>query len=298
VVYTQFLIRIGGVEADLTITRLDPERYLVVTAAFTCTQVNSWIHEHIPADASCVITDVTGAYAMLNVQGPNSRALLAQIASADFSNAAFPFGTMRKIEIGYQSVLAVRISYTGELGWELYVPTEMAVAVYDTVIAGGASHGLMHCGYHTLNTLRAEKAYREWSHDMGPRDTLLEAGLGFTCAWKKPGGFIGREALLAQREAGPLKRRLMQFVLDDPEPMLVHNEPILRDGKRVGYTTSAGYGHTLGAACAMGYLHDEGGVTDEFISAGTYTIEQANRVYTARVALKPLYDPQSVRPRG
>lgn len=297
VVYAQFLNQTGGVEADLTITRLAAERYLVVTAAFTCTQVSAWIHEHIPADACCVVTDVSGAYAMLNVQGPNARALLSQIASADFSTAAFPFGTMQTIEVGYQSALAMRISYTGELGWELYVPTEMAVAVYDALIAAGTDHGLRLCGYHTLNTLRVEKAYREWAHDMGPRDTLLEAGLAFTCAWHKPGGFIGRDALLAQRDAGPPKRRLCQFILEDSAPVLIHNEPILRDGKRVGYTTSAGYGHTLGACCALGYLHDEDGVSDEFVTAGHYTIEQADRTYRARGALKPLYDPQSTRVR-
>jgi glycine cleavage system aminomethyltransferase T len=259
--------------------------------------VHAWMHENIPRDAHCVITDVTGAYAMLNVQGPSSRSLLSEISRTDFRTPAFPFGTMQPIEIGYQSAWAVRISYTGELGWELYIPTEMAVSVYDALVATGSKYGLKHCGYHTLNTLRVEKAYREWAHDMGPRDTLLEAGLGFTVAWNKPGGFIGREALLAQREAGLLKRRLVQFVLDDPAPVLVHNEPILRDGARVGYTTSAGYGHTLGASCAMGYLHNDAGVSDEFITSGRYTIEQADRTYTARVALKPLHDPSSSRVR-
>jgi len=298
VVYTQFVNIRGGVEADLTITRLAEDRYLIVTAAFTQTHVHAWIHENIPADAFCLVTDVTGGYAMLSVQGPNSRALLTSISSANFSNERFPFGTMQNIEIGYQNAMAIRISYTGELGWELYIPTEMALPVYDQLIAAGTDHGLKHCGYHTLNTLRIEKAYREWAHDMGPLETLLEAGLAFTAAWDKSGGFIGRDALIEQRESGVLKRRLVQFLLDDPEPMLTHNEPILRNGARVGYTFSSGYAHTLGACAAMGYINHDDGVTSEYIADGTYTIEQANRTYSARASLRPMYDPKSLRTRS
>ena len=175
---------------------------------------------------------------------------------------------------------------------------ETRVAEHDRLVEAGSAHGLRHCGYHTLNTLRIEKAYREWAHDMGPTDTLVEAGLAFTCAWDKPGGFIGREALLAQREAGTPKRRLVQFLLDDPEPMLAHNEPILRDGEPAGYTLSSGYAHTLGACAAMGYLSSEEGVTREFVEAGSYRIEQANRVYGARASLAPMYDPANERTRG
>jgi 4-methylaminobutanoate oxidase (formaldehyde-forming) len=275
VVYTQFLNVRGGVEADLTITRLAGERYLIVTAAFTQTHVHAWIDENTPDDAHCMITDITGAYAMLNVQGPNSRALLSAISSADFSNEAFPFGTMQTIESGYQHAMAVRISYAGELGWELYVPTETALPVYDRLVAAGADHGWKHCGYHTLNTLRIEKAYREWAHDMGPLDTLLEAGLGFTA-----------------------EARLVQFLLQDPEPVLAHNEPILRDGKPVGYTVSSAYAHTLGACAAMGYIKCEDGVDNAYVEAGTYTIEQADRAYGAVASLNPLYDPKNTRTRG
>lgn len=297
-VYTQFLNRIGGVEADLTISRLDEDRYLVVTPAFTTTHVHAWIAENIAEPERCVVTNVSGSWSMINLQGPNTRTLLTEIADGDFSGDAFPFGAARNVDIGYQHALAMRVSYTGELGWELYVPVEMALAVYDRIVAAGEAHGLAHCGYHTLNTLRIEKAYREWAHDMGPRDTLLEAGLGFTCAWDKPGGFIGRDALLEQRESGTLKRRLVQFVLDDPEPVLIHAEPILRNGERVGETTSAAYGHTLGASVALGYLHCDDGVTNDFVSSGEYVIEQANRSYTARASLKPLYDPTSARARS
>ena len=298
VVYTQFLNVRGGVEADLTITRLAMDRYLVVTAAFTQVHVHAWIHENIPADAFCIVTDMTGSYAMLNLQGPHSRALLSSISSADFSNTAFPFATMQNIEIGYQNAMAMRISYTGELGFELYIPTQMALPVYDRLIEAGSEHGLRHCGYHTLNTLRIEKAYREWSHDMGPMETLLEAGLGFTAAWDKAGGFIGREALLEQRESGKLTRQLVQFLLDDPEPMLTHNEPILLDGHNVGYTLSSGYAHTLGACAAMGYVNHEDGVSKEMIENGRFIIEQANRSYPASASLKPMYDPKSERTRS
>ena len=298
VAYTQFLNQIGGVEADLTITRLADDRYLVVTPAFTLTHITAWINERIGRDEFCVVTDVSESYAMINVQGPNARALLMAISDADFGNDAFPFGSMRPIEIGLQSALAVRVSYTGELGWELYIPTGMAVPVYDTLVAAGRDFGLRHCGYHTLNSLRIEKAYREWAHDMGPCDTLVEAGLAFTCAWDKTGGFIGREALLRAREAGVPNRRLVQFVLDDPAPVLAHNEPILRDGVPVGYTTSAAYAHTLGGCGAMGYVSDAGGVTAEFITSGRFVVEQANRSYAARASLTPLYDPKNLRTRG
>ena len=298
VIYTHFLNERGGVEADITISRLAPDQYLVVTPAFTCTQVKAWLHDHIDTDACCVVTDVSSAWAMLNLQGPHSRALLTAVSNASFDNAAFPFGSWQMIEIGLQSALALRVSYTGELGWELYIPTEMATAVYDQLSAAGPAFGLAHCGYHALNSLRIEKAYREWAHDMGPCDSLLDAGLGFTCAWDKAGGFIGRDALLRARESGPRTRRLVQFVLDDPEPMLVHNEPILRDGSAVGATTSAAYAHTLGGAAALGYVSHADGVTADYIAAGRFQIEQANRVYDVRASLTPLYDPTNLRSRS
>jgi len=298
VVYTQFLNARGGIEADLTVTRLAADQYLVVTAAFTHTHVEALIRQGIPADACCVVTDVSGAYSMLNVQGPASRALLQSLTDADLSSGAFPFGTCREIRIGYQTLLAMRLTYVGELGWELYVPTAFTFPVYDALVEAGRSHGLAHCGYHTLNSLRIEKAYREWAHDIGPHDTPLEAGLAFTCAWHKAGGFVGRDALLAQREAGPAKRRLVQFALDDPEPLLYHNEPIYRDGVLNGYTTSAMYGHTLGCAIAMGYVTHPDGVVDDFVSSGRFEIEIGGRRYPARAALKPLYDPAGARARG
>jgi 4-methylaminobutanoate oxidase (formaldehyde-forming) len=296
-VYTQFLNAAGGIEADLTVTRLAAERFLIVTAAFTATHVESWIRNQLPADAFCTISDLTDAYAMLNVQGPASRALLQSMSSDDFSTAAFPFGTCREVRLGYQTTLAVRLTYVGELGWELYVPTSFALPVYDALVAAGRPHHLHHCGYHTLNSLRIEKAYRDWPHDMGPADSPLEAGLAFTCAWNKDGGFIGREALLAQRAAGLPRRRLVQFLLEDPAALVYHNEPIYRDGERVGFVTSGMYGHSLGGAVALGYVTHAAGCSDEFIRAGRYEIELADARVAARASLVPLYDPTNARVR-
>ncbi len=298
VIYTQFLNARGGIEADLTVSRLAEDRFLVITAAFTHTHVEALIRNSVPTDAFCVVTDVSGSWSMLNLQGPESRALLRQLSDDDLSHEAFPFGTCREIQVGYQSLLAMRLTYVGELGYELYIPTAFTLPVYDALVAAGKAFGLSHCGYHTLNSLRIEKAYREWAHDIGPEDTPLEAGLAFTCAWQKAGGFTGLEALLAQREQGLPKRRLVQFLLEDPEPILHHNEPIYRDGELNGYTTSAMYGHTLGAAVAMGYVVNPDGVTDDYVNSGHYEIELGNRRHVARASLKPLYDPTNSRVRG
>ena len=296
VVYTQFLNERGGIEADVSVSRLAPERYLIVTAAFTATHVLAWLTEHIDPQLHCVVTDVSDAWSMLNIQGPRSRALLSQISTADWSNASFPFATLKQIQIGYQSALALRLTYVGELGWEIYIPAPFTAAIYDALIEAGAQFGLRHCGYHTLNSLRIEKAYRDWAHDMGPDDTPLDAGLAFTCAWDKPGGFIGRDALATARGA-PQKRRLLQFLLEDPEPMLYHDEPILLRGKRVGLITSGMYGHTLGGAVGLGYVADPDGVTDELIGGGGFAVLIGNRPVPARASLRPLYDPGGTRIR-
>jgi 4-methylaminobutanoate oxidase (formaldehyde-forming) len=296
-VYTQFLNARGGIEADITITRLAADRFLVLTAAFTQTHVESWIRNHIPTEAFAVVTDISHAYAMLNVQGPSARALLQTLSEDDLSHEAFPFGSAREIRLGYQTVLAIRLTYVGELGFELYIPTGFAVPVYDAIIAQGEPFGLAHCGYHALNTLRIEKAYREWAHDIGPDDSPLVAGLGFTCAYEKVGGFIGREALIVERASGFPVRRLVQFQLEDADAFAYHNEPLYRDDERVGFVTSAGYGHTLGACVAMAYVGHNKGVSDEFVLSGRYEIQLAEGRCPARASLKPLYDPQNVRIR-
>ena len=298
VVYTQFLNTRGGIEADLTILRLAEHEFMVVGPAFAATHIAAWIRDHIEPTAHCWVTEVSDAWCMLNVQGPRSRELLAGIATGSWSNEGFPFGTLREVQIGYATLTAVRLSYVGELGWELYVPTPFAVQVYDAIVKAGAPLGLSHCGYHTLNSLRIEKAYREWSHDIGPDDSPLEAGLEFTCAWNKPGGFIGREALIGQRGEPP-RRRLVQLLLKDPEPMLYHNELILHRGKQVGMITSGMYGHTLGGAVGLGYVASgDGGAVEDMIAADAFSILIGNQDVPARASLKPLYDPRSLRVRG
>jgi 4-methylaminobutanoate oxidase (formaldehyde-forming) len=296
-VYTQWLNERGGIEADLTVTRLADDTYMVVTAAATARRDLLWLKKHIPAEARTSVEDITSAYAVLGVMGPNSRALLQKLTSADLSNAAFPFGTSREIEIGYARLRASRISYMGELGWELYVPAEMAVGVFDRIEEEGSAHGLRLCGMHAMDSLRIEKAYRHWGHDIGEEDTPIEAGLGFVVAYGKKISFIGRDALLKQKTQPKLTKRLVQFALEDPEPLLYHNEPIYRDGKLVGYTSSAAYAHTLGRAIALGYVNAPEGVDQSYLDAGRFELEVACRRYPARASLRPLYDPKSERMR-
>ena len=300
IVYTQWLNDQGGIEADLTVTRIGAEEYLVVTAGATLRRDLHWLRGHIPDGAHCFAIDVSNAYAVLGVMGPRSRNLLQSLTDADLSNERFPFGTSREIDLGYAFVRASRITYVGELGWELYIPAEFALHVYDELVAAGDSAGLRHCGYHAMDSLRLEKAYRSWGHDMGDEDTSLEAGLDFTHAWNKPGGFIGRDALLRRKEAGPLHRRLCAFRLEDPEPILYHNEPIWRSGELVGRISSGWYGHTLGRAVGLGYVGNRGpdGVSDDWISAGTYEVEVAAERFAAAVSLKAFYDPRNERVRG
>ena len=294
IVYTQWLNNHGGIEADLTVTRLDEHKYFVVTAFATEYRDFSWLQRNIGDDDRAVVTNVTSGYAVISIMGPKSRELLSGLTSADLSNEAFPFGTSREIELGYAMVRATRITFVGELGWELYMPTEFAVAVYDLIVERGEGFGLQHAGYHTLNSCRMEKAYRHWGHDITDEDSPLEAGLGFAVAFDKPGGFIGLDALLRQKENGT-DRRLVAFALDDPEPLMYHEEPIFRDGVKVGSTTSAMFGHTVGTSVALGYVHHQGGVSKDFIDAGSFEIEVAAERVPARASLRPFYDPKHER---
>jgi glycine cleavage system T protein len=293
-VYTQWLNERGGIEADLTVTRIAADEYFVVTACATQIRDFHWLKDHIGADARAYVTDVTSAHAVLAIMGPQSRALLSGVVDADLSTEAFPFGASRDIDIGYARVRATRLSYVGELGWELYIPTDMAQHVYDVIVQAGAAFDLKHAGYHALNSLRIEKAYRHWGHDIADEDTPLEAGLGFAVAWDKPGGFIGRDALLRQRDEG-VRKRLLQFLLADPSKLLYHNEPIWRDGAIAGYITSGMYGHTLGGAVGLGYVNGEPG--DDPVS-GTFEIEVAGNRVPATASLRPLYDPTNARLRA
>jgi glycine cleavage system aminomethyltransferase T/glycine/D-amino acid oxidase-like deaminating enzyme len=295
VVYTQWLNERGGIEADLTVTREALDRYLVVTAAATQTRDFSWLQRNIPADARAMAIDVSSSMAVLGVMGPRSRELLSQLTDADMSPGAFPFGTSQIIDLGYARVRASRITYVGELGWELYIPTECAPGVFDALMQAAPSVGGRLAGYHALNSLRMEKGYRHWGHDISDEDTPLQSGLGFAVAMKKPGGFIGLEALQAQKEAG-LTRRLVMFALDDATPLLYHNEPICRDGAIVGRISSGMFGHHLGKSLGMGYVECQTqGEAPEAILQGKYEIEVAGVRFSAQPSLAPLYDPSSAR---
>jgi heterotetrameric sarcosine oxidase gamma subunit len=299
IVYTQWLNARGGIEADLTITRLASDAFLVVTAAASAVRDLAWLRRHTPVEARCTIADVTAAEACIGIMGPESRALLARATSADLGNAAFPFGTARTIDLGMASARAHRISYAGELGWELYVPAEMALHVFDTLVeAGGDSLAL--CGMHALDSCRIEKAYRHFGHDIGDEDHVLEAGLGFAVKPDKPvsrfGTFIGREAVLERRIAG-LGRRLLQFRLVDPDPLLHGNEPIYRDGRLAGYIASGAYGHALGAAIGLGYVACDEAETSGGVTSSRYEIDIAGNRVAAKAAHRPMHDPAGDRLR-
>ena len=248
-----------------------------------------------PDDARAVAFDATSAYAVLGVMGPRSRELLSRLTDCDLSNEAFPFATSQVIDLGYARVRASRITYVGELGWELYVPTEFAQGVFDAVFGAGEDLGLRLAGYHAMNSLRMEKAYRHWGHDITDEDTPLQAGLGFAVAWNKPGGFVGRDALMRQKERG-LTRRLVNLALQDSDKLLYHNEPILRDGVLVGRVTSGMFGHTLGTALGMGYVENAGAVVGaDFVNSGVYEVELAGERVEAAASLRPFYDPMNLR---
>lgn len=298
IVYTQWLNERGTIEADLTATRLEDDCFLVVVVDALHVKAARWLQRHTPADAHAFVTDVTSAYSILNLQGPQSRRLLSSVTTADVSNQAFPYLTMQEVDIGYALVKALRLTYVGELGWELYVPTEFSLHVFDLITEAGKDVGLEHAGFQALDTLRLEKAYRDYGHDMDNTDTPLEMGLAFAVDFDKPGGFIGREALLQQKTSGVLTSRLVQFLLDDPDPLLYGGEPVYRDGQRVGYVRTGGYGHTLGASVGLGAVQNSTGASAAFINAGSYQLEIAGERYSARSSLRPFYDPENRRARS
>ncbi|MES2916046.1 MAG: FAD-dependent oxidoreductase [Pseudomonadota bacterium] len=292
IVYTMFLNDRGGIEADLTVTRLSETAYLAVVPGATLQRNLAWMRAHV-GDDFAVITDVTAAESVLCLMGPQSRDMLAKVSPGDFSNAAHPFGQACEIEIGMGLARAHRVTYVGELGWELYIPTDQTAHVFEALM--DAAPDLKLCGLHALDSCRIEKAYRHWGHDITDEDHVLEAGLGFTVSRKKP-AFLGRDAVLRKEEAG-LGRRLLQFRLKDPEPLLFHNEAIVRDGKIVGPVTSGNYGHFLGGAVGMGYV-PAWGQSDADILGSTYEIEVAGQRHAAVAVLAPMYDPKSERIRA
>jgi 4-methylaminobutanoate oxidase (formaldehyde-forming) len=298
VVYTQWLNERGGMEADLTVTRLAENKYFIVSAGDFYTRDLLWLKKHIPYDAHAMVTDVTSGYTLLNIQGPKSRALMQRVSTADVSKEAFPYMTTQEIDINYALVQVMRVTYEGELGFELYIPTEFSTHVYEAVVTAGHDMGLRHAGFQALNSLRIEKAYREYGHDMDNFDTPLEAGLGWAVKFDKPGGFIGRDALLRHKESDPIKYRMVLFLLEDPEPLLYGNEIIYRDGVIVGYLQTGAYGFTLGGAMGMGFVENEGGATADFINSGTYEIDIAGIRYPAKASLRPMYDLEGIRVRS
>jgi heterotetrameric sarcosine oxidase gamma subunit len=299
ITYTQWLNEGGKLEADLTVTKLADDEFYVVASDTAHRHALTRLRRHFAGtDAHAFVTDVTSGYAQLNVQGPKSRELLAAVTSADVSNAAFGFRTARQIDIGFARVLAIRITYLGELGYELHIPAEQAEHVYDRLVEAGREFGLRHAGLKALSSLRMEKAYRDYGHDIDNTDTVLEAGLGFAVALDKPDGFIGRDAVAAQKAAGRLRRRLVQVLLTDPEPLMFHAEIVRRDGTEVGYIRAASYGWTLGAAVGLAMVDSGGPAVDQaWLDGGEWTVQTGDRIVPAQVSLRPLYDPGNERIR-
>ncbi len=295
ITYTQWLNDKGLLEADLTVTKLEDERFLVVVTDTMHRHAETWLRRHTPADAHAFVTDVTSAYCQLNVQGPRSRELMQTLTSVDLSNAAFPFRAAREIDIGYARVLCIRITYVGELGYELYIPTEQAAHVYDRLVEAGKGFGLRQAGLKALASLRMEKGYRDYGHDIDNTDNAFETGLGPFVDLEKPGGFIGRDAALQQKAAGPPRRRLVQVLVKDPEPLLFHAEVVLRDGKPVGYVRAGSYGHTLGGAVGLAMVEAGRPIDAAWLAEGRWQVDIAGRLYPAAVSLRPLYDPQMQR---
>lgn len=294
VIYTQLLNERGGIESDLTLTRLAEDKFMVVTAAASQGRDYNWIRRHLDENAFVTMEDVTSAYGVLSVMGPNVRQLLSRLSDADFSNEAFPFGTCQEIEIGYAKAYALRITFVGELGWELYLPTEFTGPVFDLLMAEGADLGLRLAGYHALDSLRSEKGYRHWGHDISPADTPLEAGLGFAVSFSKDSDFIGRKALEQQKETG-LTRRLVHFLMDHPDPLLLHDEPVFRNGELVGMTTSGSFGYSLGRSVGMGYINMPEAADKAWFEEASYDIELSGEHFSAKAGISPFFDPTNER---
>jgi 4-methylaminobutanoate oxidase (formaldehyde-forming) len=297
ITYTQWLNPAGTIEADLTVTKLDEGRFWVVATDTAHRHVETWMRRNTTDGMEVSIKDVTEDYAQINIQGPRSRELMQSVTSADLSNEGFPFRTVRKIDIGPVTVLCIRITYLGELGYELYISAREAVEVYDRLVSVGEHFGLRHAGLKALSSLRLEKGYRDYGHDIDNTDGVVEAGLSFVVDMDKPGGFIGRDQVAAQLAARPLNRRLVQVLVDDPEPLMFHGEVVHRNGEPVGYVRAASYGFTLGGAVGLAMIEAEEPVTRAYLESGIWEVEIVNRRYPATASLRPLYDPTSERVR-
>ena len=302
--YVQWLNDDGKMEADVTVTKLDDEKFMVIATDTMHRHVETLLNRYFEDTPNChaVVTNVSGALAQFNVQGPKSREMLQSLTSFDMCDQSFPFLTVKNIDIGYARVNCARITYVGELGYELYVPAEQAVHVYDRLVEAGASYGVKNIGLKALSSLRLEKGYRDYGHDMDNTDSILEVGLGFTCDFEKDGGFRGRRAVLNQKGQGPLKRRLMQVLVTDPAPMMHHAEVLYRDGVIVGDVRSASYGHTLGGSVGLAMVEPEVdtfvALDKAYISQGSWEVDIAGTRYPVTVSLAPMYDPKNMRIKG
>jgi 4-methylaminobutanoate oxidase (formaldehyde-forming) len=293
VVYTQLLNERGGIEADLTVTRFERDKFYIVTSAANRMRDFNWIQKHIHEDAHAILTDVTDAHAVLAIMGPRSRDLLAHLTDADLSNESFAFATAQQIDIAYARPWAIRISFAGELGWELHIPTPFATGVFDAAWVAGKKFDARLVGLHAVDSLRLEKGYPHWGSDIGPDDTPFEAGLSFAVRLNK-GDFIGREALLKQKEKG-VTRRLTTFTVKNPEPLLYHDEPIYRDGQLVSENTHGAYAPTLGCSMGMCYLNNSDGISDEWLASGNFEINIEGKLYPIEIQLEAPYDPKGER---
>jgi 4-methylaminobutanoate oxidase (formaldehyde-forming) len=292
--YTQMLNSKGGIECDVTVARLAANEFYIVTGTGFATHDADWITRHIPEGMDAHLVDVTSAYAVLALMGPSARDILAPLTRDDISNPAFPFGAVRSLRIAGAPVRALRVTYVGELGWELHIPTEFALTVYDALLSSGAPHGLINAGYRAIETLRLEKGYRAWGADIGPDHTPLEAGLAWAVKLRREIPFQGREALLSQA-AHPLRKRLCAYHVDDPEIILLGRETIYRNGARAGWLSSAGFGHTIGKPLGYGYVRNQAGVSNEFLESGSYELEVATTRIPCRLQTTPFYDPAMKR---
>ena len=298
-VYTHWLNERGGIEAELTVTRLAENEFLVVSGAGATRRDLAWLERHIDSDAHATVVDVTAQWAVFGVMGPGSREVVGAVTGADLSNEAFPFGAVRDVEIGYALGRAARVSYVGELGWELYAPVDQARHAFDRIMAVGDGHGLKLAGMHALDSGRIEKKFVHFGHDVADVDTPVEAGMRWVCRMDKPVTFIGRDAIARQLDSNRARpKRLLQFLLGDPEPLLFGHEPVLRDGEPVGYLTSGNYGHTLGGGVGLGYARDDGGVSREWVESGAWEVVVEGERIPAKASLGALYDPKGERARS
>jgi sarcosine dehydrogenase len=294
VVYTQMLNRRGGIESDLTVTRVAEEEFYLVTGTGFATHDYDWIRRNIPADCDARIDDVTSAWAVLSLMGPKSRDLLQSIVREDLSDTTFAFASMQELAIDGALVRALRVSYVGELGWELHVPVECAAMVYQLLMAAGEAHGIVNAGYRAIESLRLEKAYRAWGADIGPDYTPFEAGLGWAVDLESGKDFIGRDAILEQRQK-PLGKSLAGFTLPERDLVLLGRETIYRNGERVGWLSSAGWGYTLDTNIGLGYVRNSAGVDREYLQSGSYELEIAGERHRCELQLRPSYDPKMLR---